>query len=140
VGAEPFGTKIAMPRKYDKGEKRIKHEGTGPDPEIQFFKNQPRRFVGKCPAGMSAQVRTQLLNDAIAGPAGDREIDYPKYLYVVHNGAIYEARTSDAGVTYHGFPYRGKLARQMVNRLRTMAQDKKCLDAFEDWVKKHIQT
>jgi hypothetical protein len=129
-----------MLRKYDKGEKRFKHEGTGPDPKIQFLKNQPRRFVGKCPAGMSAQVRTQLLNDAVAGPEGDREIDYPKYLYVVHNGAIYEARTSDAGVSYHGFPYRGKLARQMVNQLRAMAQEKKCLDAFEDWVKKHIQT
>jgi hypothetical protein len=128
-----------MPRKYDKGEKRLKHEGTGPEPEIQFFKDQPRRFVGKCPAAMSAQVRTQLLNEAIPAPTGDREIDYLKYLYVVHNGAIYEARTSDAGTTYHGFPYRGSLARQLVEQLRTMARQKNCLDAFEEWVKKHIQ-
>lgn len=129
----------AMPRKYDKGEKRFKHEGTGSEPQIQFFKNQPRRFVGKCPAGMPAQLRTQLLNEAIAAPAPGREIDYEKYLYVVHNGAIYEARTSDAGVSYHGFPYRGRLARQVVDQLRTMAQNKKCLDAFEDWIKKHIE-
>jgi hypothetical protein len=126
-----------MPRKYDKGEKRFKHEGTGPEPEIQFFRDQPRRFIGKCPAGMSAQVRTQLLNEAIPAPAGDREIDYPKYLYVVHNGAIYEARTSDAGTTYHGFPYRGSLA--LVEQFRTMARQKNCLDVFEEWVKKHIQ-
>ncbi len=128
-----------MPRKYDKGEKRFKHEGTGPEPEIQLFKDQPKRFIGKCPAGMSAQLRTQLLYEAIAGPVGDREIDYPKYLYAVHNGAIYEARTSDAGVTYHGFPYRGKLGRSLVDQLRTMARDKKCLESFEEWVKKHIQ-
>jgi hypothetical protein len=128
-----------MPRKYDKGEKRFKHEGTGPEPEVQFSKNQPRRFVGKCPAGMPAQLRTQLLNEALPAPSGDREIDYPKYLYVVHNGAIYEARTSDAGGTYHGFPYRGRLARDMMDQLRRMAQDKNCLDAFEQWVKKHIQ-
>ena len=128
-----------MPRKYDKGEKRFKHEGTGPEPEIQFINNSPRRFVGKCPAGMSAQLRTALLTAAVPGPPGDREIDYPKYLYTVHNGAIYEARTSDAGVSYHGFPYRGNLLGQVVDQLRTMARNKNCLEAFEKWIKNHIQ-
>jgi hypothetical protein len=129
-----------MPRKYDKGEKRFKHEGTGTDPEIQFFADQPKRFVGKCPVGMPAQLRTQLLNEAIPRPVGDRDIDYTKYLYVVHNGAIFEARTSDAGTSYHGFPYRGKLSAQLLDQLRAMAVEKKCLVAFNDWVKKHIQT
>jgi len=87
---------------------------------------------------MPAGVRQQLLNEAIAAPIGDREIDYPKYLYVVHEGTVYEARTSDAGVSYHGFPYRGKMDRSMTDRLRTMAETKKCLDAFEKWLKKHI--
>ena len=85
------------------------------------------------------KLRTQLLNEAIHLPAGDREIDYEKYLYAVHNGAIYEARTSDAGVSYHGFPYRGKLPKQLVERLRVMARDKNCIDAFEKWVKNHIE-
>jgi hypothetical protein len=129
-----------MPRKYDKGEKRFKHEGTGPEPEIQFVKDAPKRFVGKCPAAMPAALRLELLNEAVAAPAGDRDIDYPKYLYVVHEGAIYEARTSDGGVTYHGFPYRGKLARRLVDQLRVMATNKKCLDAFEKWVRNHIET
>src|SRR5216684_6686036 len=124
-----------MPRKYDKGEKRFKHEGSGPEPEIQFVR---QRAVEKCPAGMPAGVRQQLPNEAIAAPIGDREIDYPKYLYVVHEGTVYEARTSDAGVSYHGFPYRGKMDRSMTDRLRTMAETKKCLDAFEKWLKKHI--
>jgi hypothetical protein len=128
-----------MPRKYNKGEKRFKHEGTRFEPEIQFFKDSPKRFVGKCPAGMPADLRLQLLNQAVPAPIGDRDIDYPKYLYVVHEGAIYEARTSDAGTTYHAYPYRGKLSRQLVDQLRTMAKDKKCLDAFEKWVKNHIQ-
>ena len=102
-----------MPRKYDKGEKRYKHEGPGPDPEIRFFKDQPKRHVGLCTAAMSAQLRLQLLYEAIPAPVGDRDINYDKYLYVVHDGAVYEARTSDAGVTYHGFPYRGRLARSL---------------------------
>ena len=89
---------------------------------------------------MSADLRTRLLEDAIPAPIGDRDIDYPKYLYTVHDGAIYEARTSDAGVSYHGFPYRGRLSRKLLEQLRAMAKQKNCLDAFEDWVKKHIQT
>lgn len=129
-----------MPRIYDKGEKRYKHEGRSPDPEIQFFKDQPKRHVGLCPAGMSAQLRLQLLNEAIPAPQGDRDINYDKYLYAVHEGAIYEARTSDAGATYHGFPYRGKLARQLIEQLRTVARKKDCLDGFEKWVKTHIQS
>jgi hypothetical protein len=129
-----------MPRKYDKGEKRFKHEGTGPEPEIQFFKDAPKRFIGKCPAAMPAALRLQLLSEAVAAPAGDRDIAYPKYLYVVHEGSIYEARTSDGGATYHGFPYRGKLVRPLVDQLRVMATNKKCLDAFEKWIKTHIET
>ena len=128
-----------MLRKYDKGEKRIKHQGRGPEAEIQFFKNQPRRFVGKCPAGMSPQLRTELLNEAIPAPAGDREINYSKYLYTVHEGAIYEARTSDAGATYHGFPYRGKLSKNLIQELRAVAEKKGCAEAFEKWVKTHIE-
>ena len=128
-----------MPRNYDKGDKRLKHEGTGSEPEIQFYRDAPRRFIGKCPAAMPAALRSQLLNEAIAAPAGDRDIDYPKYLYVVHDGAIYEARTSDCGNTYHGFPYRGKLSRLMLYQLRAMAERKGCLKVFERWVRNHIQ-
>ena len=128
-----------MPRKYDKGEKRVKHEGRTHLPEIRFFPNQPRRHVGLCPKGFPDDLRLQLLNEAIAAARGDRDIDYDKYLYVVHEGVIYEARTSDAGVTYHAFPYRGTLSNEIVERLRTMARNKNCLDSFERWIKKHIQ-
>lgn len=124
-----------MARKYDKGEKRFKHEGSRPQPEVHFVRG---RAVGKCPAGMPAGIRNQLLNEAIAAPIGDRDIDYPKYLYVVHEGAIYEARTSDAGISYHGFPYRGKMNKAMLAELRAMAETKNCLGAFEKWVKEHI--
>jgi len=45
----------------------------------------------------------------------------------------------DAGTTYHGFPYHGRLPNQMVEQLRTMALNKNCLDGFEKWLKYHIQ-
>jgi hypothetical protein len=127
-------------RKYDKGEKRFKHEGRGPRPEIQFSRGNPKVFIGLCPGDMAVELREGLLKEAIPASSGDREIDYPKYLYVVHDGAIYEARTSDAGVSYHGFPYRGKLPKTMLEQLREMAKRKQCLELFEDWVKKHISS
>lgn len=125
-------------RRYDKGEKRYKHEGSGPEAEIHFDKNRPRKWIGRCPAGMQAKLRTDLLNHAIAAPSGDRDIAYPKYLYVVHNGVIYEARTSDGGTSYHGFPYRGRLSKKLIEQLRVMAKKKGCLALFEEWVKQHI--
>jgi hypothetical protein len=126
-------------RKYDKGEKRFKHESHTRKPEIRFFKGQPKFRVGLCPAGFPADLRLQLLNEAIPAPAGDRDIDYVKYLYVVHEGAIYKACTSDAGVTYHAYPYSGTLSKQIVEQLRTMARNKDCIVGFEKWVKTHIQ-
>jgi hypothetical protein len=125
-------------RKYDKGEKRLKHEGGGTSPEFRFIGSDPKRVEGLCPKNMSLQLRESLLNEAIAAPNGDREGDYSKYLYVVHNGAIYEARTSDAGITYHGFPYRGPLSKQLVQSLEKMAESKSCLKEFIRWVKDHI--
>jgi hypothetical protein len=41
-----------MPRKYDKGDKRFKHEGRAPHPEVRFFKDQPKRHLG--PASTAA--------------------------------------------------------------------------------------
>jgi len=129
----------ASQRKYDKGEKRFKHQGRGPEPEIRFSKGNPKFFVGLCPHTMSIQTRERLLNEAIAAPSGDREIDYAKYLYAVHDdGTIYEAATSDAGVSYHGYPHRGTLSKRMLEKLREMAKAKGCLDPFEKWVKNHI--
>jgi len=125
-------------RKYDKGEKRLKHVERGDSPEFRVFSNDPKRVEGLCPRNISAELRESLLNEAIPAPNGDREINYPKYLYVVHNGTIYEARTSDAGVSYHGFPFKGPLSKKLVEKLRAMAEEKKCLKDFERWVKDHI--
>jgi hypothetical protein len=87
---------------------------------------------------MPVRLRQELLREAVPAPPGDREIAYAKRLYVVHEGTIYEARTSDHGRSYHGFPYRGRLDRRTLELLRDMAQRKDCLGDFERWVKEHI--
>jgi hypothetical protein len=128
-----------MPRLYDKGERRFKHVGTGSDPVIEFDSHDPKKWIGKCPSTLSQADRERLLNEAIPAPNGDRELSVPKKLYVVHEGAIYEAQTSDHGGSYHGYPYKGKLSGAIVDGLRKMAVQKRCLAAFEGWVKLYIE-
>lgn len=128
-----------MPRQYDKGERRFKHVGKGSQPTIEFDNHDPKKWIGKCPSTLSQSDRERLLNEAVAAPNGDRELDVPKRLYVVHEGAIYEAQTSDHGRSYHGYPYKGKLSSAIIEALREMAGRKGCLTEFEDWIKAYIE-
>ena len=128
-----------LPRRYDKGERRIKHFGKGVQPEIEFVAGSPRMWVGKCPATLSADDHVRLVNEAIPGSNGDREISFPKKIYAVHDGAIYEGQTTDRGRSYHGYPYRGKLAGSLIKASRRIADEKGCRDQFDSWVKEHIK-
>jgi hypothetical protein len=129
---------MITPRRYDKGERRYKHVGRGDQPTIEFDDSQPRKWVGKCPATFNEAALNRLLNQAIPARNGDRDLLPPKRLYVVHEGAIYEAQTSDGGNSYHGYPFRGKVSRALFTRLQTMAGEKNCLDAFRAWVRKYV--
>ena len=129
-----------MKRRYDKGERRFKHIGRGSRPEFETTFSHPQRWVGKCPSELTLTTIQSLLDDAVAVPAPDREIAAPKRLYAVHEGAIYEAQTSDGGASYHGYPYRGRLGSRLLDVLRGVARDKGCLDEFENWSKQYIVT
>jgi len=113
--------------------------GKGPEPTIALDDGNPKKWVGRCPSTLTQSDCERLLNEAVAAPNGDRDVPVPKKLYVVHNGAIYEAQTSDHGGSYHGYPYKGKLSGMILQSLRRMAEDKKCAEAFEDWVKRYIE-
>ena len=127
-----------LERRYEKGERRYKHVGRGGAPYIEFDERQPRKWVGKCPDTISDEKKTELLNKAIAAPAGDRDVSYDKQLYVVHEGAIYEAQTSDAGRSYHAYPYKGSLSRPLLEVLRAMALEDGHGNEFDAWTRRHI--
>jgi hypothetical protein len=129
----------ASERKYDKGERRFKHVGRGSMATIELDDSHPKKWIGKCPSTLNDADRERLLREAITAPNGDRELSAPKKLYVVHDGAIYEAQTSDHGRTYHGYPYKGRLSQDLLRSLRSMATSKGSLEAFEAWVKRHIE-
>ena len=124
---------------YDKGERRYKHVGKGPDPYIEFDEHQPRKWVGKCPNNIPDATKHDVLNTAIPAPAGDREAIYAKRLYAVHGGAIYEAQTSDGGASYHAYPYKGRLPKALIEELEAMAVAEGTFAAFKDWIDNHIE-
>ena len=128
-----------QPRRYDKGERRRKHVSNGTEPEIEFVPGSPKMWIGKCPRTLTHDDHVRLVNEAIPGKNGDREVSFQKKLYVVHDGTIYEVQTTDRGRSYHGYPYKGKLGRGLVKELRKMAVSKNCQAKFESWVKEHIE-
>jgi hypothetical protein len=133
-------TEKATPkRQYEKGVDRWKHVGNSDVPEIAYVNNVPKYAIGKCPRNVPDAAKVDLLNEAIPAANGDREIDFPKRLYVVHEGAIYRAETTTAGKSYHAFPYAGKLGKALTAKLQAMADRKGCRKEFDKWVAKHIK-
>jgi hypothetical protein len=124
--------------RYDKGERRFKHVGSTSVAEIVFEAGNPKKAIGKCPNTIGTRMRQALLESAIPAPNGDSILDVAKNLYAVHEGAIYEAETSDAGVSYHAYPYHGPLNGRLIRALRSMARQSGCESGFEIWVKAHI--
>ncbi len=108
-------------------------------PEIVYESGLPKYAIGKCPRAIPDAIKTQLLQEAIPASNGDREMGWPKRLHVVHEGAIYRAETTDAGRSYHAFPYAGKLGKSLVDELSQMADRKVCRKEFDKWVAKYIK-
>jgi hypothetical protein len=125
-------------RRYDKGERRLKHVGSSSVAAIVFEAGNPKKATGKCPNTIGPEKRQELLDSAIPGPNGDRVLDVAKNLYAVYEGVIYEAQTSDAGVSYHAYPYHGPLNGRLIKALRPIAEASGFGREFESWVKAHI--
>jgi hypothetical protein len=123
---------------YDKGDRRHKHVGCNPYAEFRS-ENDPRRVVGLCPNNLVHADHQRLLLRAIPDGNGDRSINFPKRLHVVHDGTIYRAETTDCGKSYHGYPYRGKMGRGLLEKLRAMAAENDCVTEFDDWAKTYIE-
>lgn len=127
-------------RRYDKGERRFKHVGREPFAEIEFVQGNPKMAIGKCPNTLTPEDCEAMLQDAVSGSNGDRDISFPKKLYAVRDGVIYEAQTTTAGKSYHGYPFRGSLSSALFKELQRIACDKKCETEFQNWVKRHIKS
>lgn len=95
--------------------------------------------VGKCPVGISAEQAEELLNTQAVeyhnprapGPAPDR-------LYVIHEGVVYRAVPTVAGVSFHAFPDLPERLRVLPKPLRRriieLAERLGCREEVERWI------
>jgi len=130
-----------VPYRYERGEHRFKH----------CWKNDYAGFVsphgvpiGKCPKSITDTIAEIVLNQAVAEPdpfvvPGRPPDPWPKRLYGVYRGVIYEAVPTPPGKSYHGYPWRGRdgrgpLPSEVVDRLRDLARIAGFQAEFEDWL------
>jgi hypothetical protein len=125
-----------MAWKYDPGEKRRKHKWNN---DYAGFEMEGGLEVGKCPTTISTEVAELLLNSGVGWNNPNMPSDYPRNIYNVHEGVVYKAAITLTGVSYHGFPCKGRVPREVVAELRELATLKNCSTDFEAWLKRYIQ-
>lgn len=129
---------------YERGEHRRKH--CWKRDHADFVVLHGHR-VGKCPSTITDAVAEAVLNQAVAEPEpfvvpGRQADTWPKRLYGVYKGVIYEAVPTQPGKSYHGYPWRGRdgrgpLPTEVIERLRALAEDEGYFEAFESWLNEH---
>jgi hypothetical protein len=123
------------PWKYDVGEtpKRRHHWDRG----YADFVEYQCGIVGKCPNNISNAEAERLLNQGIEWSPPNWEPAYPSRIYVVHNGAVYRAKPTNPGVSYHGFPETGenlrKLPGSVKKQIMESAQNQGCEEQVRRW-------
>ncbi len=124
-------------RKYDKGEKRLKH--VGPSAEATVDTGNPKKVVGKCPNNIPDDKKLEVLNSAIAESPEERNLPFPARMFAVYQGVVYNCRTTTRGESYHAFPYHGEMARGLYDKLATSEDARKHSKAFRNWMAKHVR-
>lgn len=128
---------------YDRADHRWKHCWNQPYADFA-----PRHWgqVGKCSNQITDAIATELLQGAMRDELyvedslteGDDETFYPEEVYAVYDGAIYVAVPTRAGISYHGYPYKGTLNKRLVKKLQAKAEEADCAAKFKKWVKEYI--
>ncbi|MBI4703269.1 MAG: hypothetical protein HY744_19300 [Deltaproteobacteria bacterium] len=112
-----------MPWEYEPDEKpKRKHAWDEPYPGFVEVRGE---VVGKCPAGLSNDEARELLNQGIAWTRPrSPSLGWPDAIYVVHAGAVYRAKPTNPGVSYHAFPETGERLREVPRSLRRRILDR----------------
>lgn len=121
--------------KYDKSENRRKHLGTHVEAMMAYEKGG--NWVGKCPQGFDLSIAQKLVQYGIP-EFRETTSEKPYRIWNYHNGAIYIARSSDGGKTWHGFPNGypmpeppRPILRELEQRARESGQESK----IKQWLK-----
>lgn len=96
--------------------------------------------VGKCPCTISLELAEHLLNTSGIPWSNPRFPvgTHPDRIYVVHEGVVYRAMPTIAGVSYHAFPELPERLRHVPKTVRaqilTLADQLGCKKEVQAWM------
>jgi hypothetical protein len=62
---------------------------------------------------------------------------HPAYIYNVFQGIPFEAAPTEAGKSFHGYPWRGTMPRRILLALRQRAEQEGFAREFDRWLDEH---
>ena len=122
---------------YERGEGRTKHRWKK---DRAGFKPAKRGPIGKCHRSISEEIAQNLLHTGIIEPdpfGDDNLCAAPERVYNVYRGIPYVAVPTRPGISYHGYPWRGRMNPQIQEQLRVRAEQSGDLREFQKWLKKY---
>ena len=102
---------------YDPGESPKRKHGWAED--VAGFRKQGKVLVGKCPKGLKQETAEELINAGIAEVNLRQESEHPKRIYVIHDGVLYRAVSTEPGKSYHGFPELPRIFDELDDELKS---------------------
>lgn len=125
-------------RQYERGEGRHKHKWKK---DHAGFVDRGRGLVGKCHKSIDEVVAADLLERAIAEPPlYDPPFDDPRRLFNVYRGVPYVAVPTVPGVSWHGYPWKGRLAPDVRDALAARVEEEgngAYRRTWREWLKRH---
>ena len=116
---------------YDPGEGRFKHRWKNDYPG---FEGPPHAPVGKCPSDLKPDQAQQLLDDGFPYYDDPSAAGSPEAIYNVFKGVPYEAAPTERGKSFHGYPWRGKMPKRILQQLEARAENEGFGRQFRDWI------
>lgn len=129
---------MAFKYQYDPAEHREKHCGAQNEAVFQL---QGSAWIGQCPVTLDKKTAETLLQDGV-GEWDDPSQTHPARIFTYYQGAVYVAVPTEPGISYHGYPWRGRpghnrIARTILEELRKMAENCGESKQLQNWLRQY---
>lgn len=132
---EPFDrqgrSEAKMNYAYDRGEHRTKHCWSHPH---AGFVPSVRGPIGKCSNRLTDALALELLNQGLPFRQNP-DSPHPDAIYNIFEGVPYVAVKTVEGISFHGYPHRGRMPERIRQALESRAESSGHAREFRRWMK-----
>lgn len=122
--------------RYERGEGRTKHRWKH---DRAGFIPSKRGAVGKCHSSITQNVAETLLRSGIVEPSVYDDDEPSGRIFNIYRGIPYVAVPTQPGTSCHGYPWSGRMARTVHDKLRERAVQEGTVREFDRWVKEYTE-